>query len=47
MFTNLSSPPEATVILIFANGNVLIPAQPQPVDPPVVNVVSGFSIRPV
>ena len=41
-FANL---PEATPILIFSNGNVVVPTGPT--DPMATKFVAGFSIRPV
>lgn len=44
IWSSFSNLPEATPIMIFANGNVVVPAAPT--DPLSDKFVAGFSIRP-
>lgn len=45
IWTSFSNLPEATPIMIFANGNVVVPAAPT--DPLAIRFVAGISIRPL
>ena len=45
MVTSFANSPEAVVLMIFANGNVVLPSVPT--DPTSDKLVAGFSIRPV
>lgn len=45
IWTSFVNTPESSPIIIFSNGNVLVPAAPT--DPSATKFVSGFSIRPL
>lgn len=45
IWTSFANLPEATPIMIFSNGTVLVPAAPT--DPMATKFVAGFSLRPV
>lgn len=45
IWTSFANAPESSVLMIFANGNIVIPSPPT--DPTAVKFVAGFSIRPV